>query len=49
MIANKEVGEGIIMSKDAKGKVIGFEKLYVKRPETSAFGLPFEFGVIGQV
>lgn len=26
----EEVGDGIILSKDKKGQVIGFEKLYVK-------------------
>lgn len=26
----EEVGDGVILSKDKKGEVIGFEKLYVK-------------------
>lgn len=30
---SEEVGDGVILSKDKKGKVIGFEKLYTKLPK----------------
>ena len=31
---SEEVGDGVILSKDKKGKVIGFEKLYVDLPKS---------------
>ncbi len=33
-VVSEEVGDGIILSKDKKGEVIGFEKLYVNLPKT---------------
>lgn len=38
---SEEVGDGTILSKDKKGKVIGFEKLYVEFPEQKE--IPIEF------
>lgn len=32
-VVSEEAGDGVILSKDKKGKVIGFEKLYVDFPE----------------
>jgi uncharacterized protein YuzE len=32
-VVSEEVGDGVILSKDKKGKVIGFEKLYVELPK----------------
>lgn len=32
-VRSEEVGDGIILSKDKSGKVIGFEKLYVDLPK----------------
>ena len=32
-VLSEEVGDGVILSKDKKGEVIGFEKLYVKLPK----------------
>lgn len=29
-VVSEEMGGGIVLSKDRKGKIIGFEKLYVK-------------------
>ena len=34
--SSEEVGEGVILSKDKRGKVIGFEKLYVDFPKTKS-------------
>lgn len=31
-VVSEEVGDGIILTKDKKGEVIGFEKLYVDLP-----------------
>ena len=31
-VVSEEIGDGTIVSKDKEGKVIGFEKLYVKFP-----------------
>ena len=31
---SEEAGDGVILSKDKKGKVIGFEKLYVELPKS---------------
>lgn len=46
-VISEEVGDGTIVSKDKKGKVIGFEKLYVKLPkQTSKPPIPIEFSVI---
>jgi hypothetical protein len=39
----EEVGQGIILIKDARGEVIGFERLYFK-PSTA----PHELGVVLQ-
>lgn len=44
-VASEEIGDGMILSKDKKGEVIGFEKLYVKLPKkqgTASF--PVELG-----
>jgi len=32
-VVSEEVGDGVILSKDKDGKVIGFEKLYVDIPK----------------
>ena len=41
---SEEIGDGTIVSKDKKGKVIGFEKLYVSFPKTSTSkSIPVEF------
>lgn len=41
---SEEVGDGTIVSKDKKGKVIGFEKLYVNFPNAKASkSIPVEF------
>ena len=32
-VVSEEVGDGVILSKDKDGKVIGFEKLYVDLPK----------------
>lgn len=43
---SEELGDGIIVSKDKKGRVIGFEKLYVEFPhEKGVTAFPFELGV----
>lgn len=43
-VVSEEVGDGIILSKDRKGEVIGFEKLYVKLPYRKGIdSLPVEF------
>ena len=43
----EEVGDGTIVSKDRKGKVIGFEKLYVKAPkQRENVSSPFEFSTL---
>lgn len=34
-VVSEEVGDGVIISKDKKGSVIGFEKLYVELPKKS--------------
>lgn len=34
-VVSEEIGDGTIISKDKKGKVIGFERLYVKLPKQS--------------
>jgi Protein of unknown function (DUF2283) len=39
----EEVGQGIILIKDAQGEVIGFERLYFKSTQTSQ-----ELGVVLQ-
>lgn len=44
---SEEIGDGTIVSKDKRGKVIGFEKLYVIFPKTTASdSIPIEFAVI---
>ena len=46
-VVSEEVGDGVIVSKDKKGKVIGFEKLYVQLPKQKGISsLPLEFGVV---
>jgi len=43
---SEEVGDGTILNKDRKGKVIGFEKLYVTLPEKKGItSFPLEFSV----
>ena len=45
-VVSEEIGDGIILSKDKKGKVIGFEKLYVSLPKEkgiSSFPVEFSF------
>lgn len=32
-VVSEEVGDGVVLSKDKKGGVIGFEKLYVELPK----------------
>lgn len=39
-VASEEVGDGVVMSKDKKGKVIGFEKLYVDLPQPKSSKKP---------
>ncbi len=44
---SEEVGDGTIVNKDKKGKVIGFEKLYVDLPkQASKPSIPIEFSVL---
>ena len=46
-ISSEEVGDGTILSRDKKGKVIGFEKLYVNLPKTKGtIPFPLEFSVV---
>lgn len=45
-VVSEEVGDGTIISKDKKGKVIGFERLYVKLPKQSIRSSPVEFSTI---
>lgn len=46
-VISEEVGDGTIVSKDKKGKVIGFERLYVKLPkQTSKPPIPIEFAFV---
>ena len=35
-VVSEEAGDGVILSKDKAGKVIGFEKLYVEMPKKSS-------------
>lgn len=47
-VVSEEVGGGIILSKDKKGRVIGFEKLYVDLPqERGASPFPVDLAVVG--
>lgn len=39
-VISEEVGDGTIVSKDKKGKVIGFEKLYVDLPTQTKKSIP---------
>ncbi len=42
-VVSEEVGDGVILSKDKDGKVIGFEKLYVDIPKQKiASSIPLE-------
>lgn len=44
----QEVGDGIILSKDKTGTVIGFEKLYVTLPmEKGVTSFPIETALVG--
>lgn len=43
---SEEVGDGTVVNKDKKGKVIGFEKLYVKFPKKLSSSSPVEFSFI---
>ena len=45
-VVSEEVGDGTIISKDGKGRVIGFEKLYVKFPRKVTTTPPVEFSLI---
>ncbi len=45
-VMSEEVGDGTIISKDKKGKVIGFEKLYVKLPKKTNSSSPVEFSML---
>lgn len=46
-VVSEEVGDGTIVNKDKTGKVIGFEKLYVKLPKQStSSSFPVEFSSI---
>ena len=43
---SEEVGDGVVLSKDKRGEVIGFEKLYVKLPKkkgTASFPVELSF------
>ncbi len=45
-IVSEEVGDGTVISKDKKGKVIGFEKLYCYLPKqklSSSYPIEFSF------
>lgn len=43
-VVSEEVGDGTIVSKDKKGKIIGLEKLYVYFPKNSSLkSIPIEF------
>jgi len=45
-VVSEEVGDGVVLSKDKRGEVIGFEKLYVKLPKkkgTSSFPVELSF------
>lgn len=46
-VVSEELGDGIIVSKDKKGKVIGFEKLYIDIPsQKGKISIPLEFGSV---
>ncbi len=45
-VISEEVGDGTIINKDKKGKVIGFEKLYVKLSKKLTAHPPVEFSLI---
>ena len=46
-VISEEVGDGTVVSKDKRGKVIGFEKLYVDLPkQASKPPIPVEFSVL---
>lgn len=44
-VVGEEVGDGVIISKDKKGKVIGFEKLYIDLPKIRG-KLPIEIAAM---
>ena len=44
-VISEEVGDGVVLSKDKKGEIIGFEKLYVNLPKTKGTtSFPVEVG-----
>ena len=46
-VVSEEVGDGTILSKDKKGKVIGFEKLYIDLQKTKGSSpISPEFSVV---
>lgn len=46
-VTSEEVGDGTILAKDKKGKVIGFEKLYVDLPKQKGVtSFPLEFSIV---
>ncbi len=45
-VLSEEIGDGTIVSKDKKGKVIGFEKLYVNFPKSVSSSSPVDFSYI---
>lgn len=46
-VSSEEVGDGTILAKDKKGKVIGFEKLYVDLPKQKGVtSFPLEFSIV---
>ena len=42
-VTSQEVGDGTIVSKDKSGRVIGFEKLYVRLAEDKSLSIPIRF------
>ncbi len=45
-VISEEIGDGTVVSKDKKGKVIGLERLYVDFPKTtSSKSIPVEFAI----
>lgn len=45
-VVSEELGDGTIVSKDKRGKVIGFEKLYIKLPKRVDTSSAVEFSTI---
>lgn len=44
-VISEELGDGTIVSKDKKGKIIGFEKLYITfpKPTLTSKSIPVDF------